>query len=550
MMRKIILGLLAVLALGTVAGDAQQTLPPNTVVGRLGIGPGPSQAIPFATLAGALGVVGVTGPPTTVAGQVATWANTTGTVLNSTPAAQARGSGFLNIDSATAFGDTNGTIAATDRTVYHTALSAARTDSLPLANTVNAGQTIYILDVRGVATASNTITLTRAGADTINGGTTFAAIAAAFGSSECWSDGVSRWACQAFASGGGGGVTSATIAAGTGISVAGTCAITSTGTCTITSNTTPLNNTWTGSNIFTGKAVFGNGKPWADVTSGANSCAAAVGNGSNNDTAAIQCQVTFMNATYGGGIVFFPPGSYKVTSTVTVGPGVMLVGAGRKATNITSAGADITVLTFAGAGNDFMGMNAISILGNQTGGATAVMVTADGVTNISDSNLWGGLYALQMAGSDGMVLNSFIMGFGSTGGNVVSNGSNWYIRVKFDDAGQSHLYGFWQQWDGVSAVSENHFVICDFTGNFSSAAVKISGGANVHIMVFQGGVIAPAGGAFSIENDQARFVSLSGVELGANISVNAIPTSIVASYGFSGIAAIGATCAANVAITC
>ena len=55
------------------------------------------------------------------------------------------------------------------------------------------------------------------------------------------------------------------------------------------------NNTWTGTNIWTGNAFFGSGSPWVDVKSGANSCAAAVGNNTADDTAAIQCQVTFMN---------------------------------------------------------------------------------------------------------------------------------------------------------------------------------------------------------------------------------------------------------------
>jgi hypothetical protein len=53
-MRKFILGLLALLALGSTAGT--QTLPANTVVGRLSIGPGPAQAIPFSTLAANLSV--------------------------------------------------------------------------------------------------------------------------------------------------------------------------------------------------------------------------------------------------------------------------------------------------------------------------------------------------------------------------------------------------------------------------------------------------------------------------------------------------------------
>src|SRR5882672_7485031 len=54
-MRKIILGLLAVVLLGSTVGNSQlvpfpQSLPPNTVVGRTGISAGPAQAIPFAIL--------------------------------------------------------------------------------------------------------------------------------------------------------------------------------------------------------------------------------------------------------------------------------------------------------------------------------------------------------------------------------------------------------------------------------------------------------------------------------------------------------------------
>jgi hypothetical protein len=47
-MKKLIVGFLALFALGSTV--TAQTLPPNTVVGRLGIGPGPAQAIPFAVL--------------------------------------------------------------------------------------------------------------------------------------------------------------------------------------------------------------------------------------------------------------------------------------------------------------------------------------------------------------------------------------------------------------------------------------------------------------------------------------------------------------------
>jgi hypothetical protein len=56
-----------------------QTLPPNTLVGRLGNGPGPSQAIPFSVLLSHLG--SVFGPSSSTVGHLAQWGNTTGTGL-------------------------------------------------------------------------------------------------------------------------------------------------------------------------------------------------------------------------------------------------------------------------------------------------------------------------------------------------------------------------------------------------------------------------------------------------------------------------------------
>jgi len=55
------------------------TLPANTVVGRLGVGVGPSQAIPFTTLFGQPGLLH--GPASSTVGHLATWNNTSGTEL-------------------------------------------------------------------------------------------------------------------------------------------------------------------------------------------------------------------------------------------------------------------------------------------------------------------------------------------------------------------------------------------------------------------------------------------------------------------------------------
>lgn len=149
----------------------------------------------------------------------------------------ARSSSGLNIDEATSTGDNNYTILSTDRTIYHTALTAARTDTLPAASSVNAGQQLIIADPRGAATSSNTVTVQRAGSDTVNGSTSVTAINLAFGLAFCTSDGVSRWNCQPFGGGGGGGgFSSAAIIAGNGVSLSGTCSSSTSISCTV--NTT------------------------------------------------------------------------------------------------------------------------------------------------------------------------------------------------------------------------------------------------------------------------------------------------------------------------
>jgi hypothetical protein len=157
-----------------------------------------------------------------------------------TTAAAARASSGLNIDECTSTGSSAYTIASTDRCVYHTSLTAAVTDTLPAAASVNPGQLLIINDFRGAASASNTITLQRGGSDTINGSTSAVAINSQYGWSVWMSDGVSRWTYQQGGSGSGSGagtVTNVGIAAGATIALSGACTITTSGTCTVAGRT-------------------------------------------------------------------------------------------------------------------------------------------------------------------------------------------------------------------------------------------------------------------------------------------------------------------------
>jgi hypothetical protein len=101
---------------------------------------------------------------------------------------------FSNGQAATlrSVADAPTTITATDGTVQYSSITAARIVTLPAANAVPPGFRILVIDASGSASAVNTITLTRAGADTINGGTT-AAIVNPYGCRELVSDGISKW---------------------------------------------------------------------------------------------------------------------------------------------------------------------------------------------------------------------------------------------------------------------------------------------------------------------------------------------------------------------
>jgi hypothetical protein len=87
--------------------------------------------------------------------------------------------------------DTAYTIATTqDAYVAVTSITAARTITLPAATT--AGQILWIFDESGSVTSTNTITITRAGTDTIEGQTTNV-ISSAYGATCLESNGAGKW---------------------------------------------------------------------------------------------------------------------------------------------------------------------------------------------------------------------------------------------------------------------------------------------------------------------------------------------------------------------
>jgi hypothetical protein len=100
----------------------------------------------------------------------------------------------------TAVANANYTALATDRIIAFTSIGAARTVSLPASSSYPTGTVLKIVDESGSCSATNTITVSPNGSDTINGGST-AAIQSAYGFIELESSGAGKWTILAAANG-------------------------------------------------------------------------------------------------------------------------------------------------------------------------------------------------------------------------------------------------------------------------------------------------------------------------------------------------------------
>ena len=92
----------------------------------------------------------------------------------------------------TAVSDAAYSVLTTDRLVAYTALTAARTVSLPAASAYPTGVILQVVDESGACSASKTITINRAGSDTIEGATSFV-INAPYGALALESNGSNAW---------------------------------------------------------------------------------------------------------------------------------------------------------------------------------------------------------------------------------------------------------------------------------------------------------------------------------------------------------------------
>lgn len=523
-LQGLVLGALALLSLPILVALAQvnpQNMPSNTLYGRLGIGPGPGQAIPLTTIAQNLN------------GSLSVGSSVVGSGTNA--ALLYNNSGVLGNLS------TLGTSYFANNSVTNSILSTAGAATLKGNPTGSAGANVQDFTLSGL-----TLKATPDGANDLL--LLYDNSAGAFKKVTPNSIAAVNTAGVATLNGLSGALS---IGAGSNISVtalgsAVTVAVT--GTPTLSGN-----NTFSGVQKFSGASYFGNGQPWVDAKSGANSCAAAAGDGVTDDTTALQCQINYLNTTYGAGILHIGPATYLISAGgLIIKGGVHIVGDG-PTSSIIKTNTDSKVITFDSATcSRWAALENVWVQGYQNSAATqdAVTVGANCPVLLRDNYIWGGKSGLTTAGVDGFYENNFICGASASGANVNSTGANWYVRDKLDTCGFTVSVGFSQGTACCSlGVAENHLVASDLSGSFTDSVAINDGGGTTAITIFSESIFSAP-----IVITNAKHTSIIGGELGSTMLSNAVGTlAVTGTFAFAATTATGAgtrSCSANINLTC
>lgn len=247
----------------------------------------------------------------------------------------------MGVDGYTSRGDAIYTILTTDRTVAVTAaFTAARIFTLPAANGVPAGHEIVIADAAANISASNTLTLARAGSDTINNAATTYVLNAAGAACLARSDGTSKWIIQSIGAGAASGVSTFNTRSGAvTLSAADIAAVahgpftalasaTTTDLSTITTIGVSITGTTTITGFGTGASLMRIGKFAGALTLTHNATSLILPGGANITTAAGDCFIALSDASGNWTVVDYTKanGTAVVGASVSAGDGISVAG--------------------------------------------------------------------------------------------------------------------------------------------------------------------------------------------------------------------------------
>lgn len=192
-----------------------------------------------------------------------------------------------------------------------------------------------------------------------------------------------------------------------------------------------------GANTWTANQYFKSGDPWFDVKA-----FGAVGDGSTDDSSAINNAITTANAA-GGGVVYFPPGTYVVASRVILKSGASLLGSGRSSTTIKGNTGVTSAVLYGSTTNAYSNafIRDLTINGNASAFSSDIQgISIDSgsrvrITSVRITNTYQiGIYETNC--TDMSVDNSFFDNVGitsSTSGNVIDMVNATRGKVAFNN---------------------------------------------------------------------------------------------------------------------
>lgn len=250
----------------------------------------------------------------------------------------------------------------------------------------------------------------------------------------------------------------------------------------------------TGRMVYSTDAIRGpyldQGAQWVHLAGGALNVklAGAKGDGSTNDTTAISSALTALSSA-GGGILYFPPGTYMINSTLTLVSNVVLRGAGKGVSSIklmSGVAANTQMLT--GSSIARCGIESLTLDGNRsansaTSGLTGIRWDTVTWSHLRDVRITGvtlhGVDASTANSDNNIALCDFDdYGTGGTGFGVVFLNNchrNRIIGCRSQNSLQGVGFAIDDRSGGTGPNASNHNIIAHCTTHGGDYGIQVQG---------------------------------------------------------------------------
>jgi len=225
----------------------------------------------------------------------------------------------------------------------------------------------------------------------------------------------------------------------------------------------------------------------------------AVGNGAANDTTAIQNTITAVGAA-GGGVVYFPPGTYLINAALTIGnSGVSLVGAGQSVTFIKQSGGAANTLNFTSTTGACI--FDLSIIHSSSSTGQAIKLLSCFQTTIRNVTVAGHTMAVYASSSNTTSVLSCVMS--SVAKVCVLDGTSAYFNVLY-----TQFTGGTTMVDFGGSGGKGTVAFCDFAGG--TTGVSMTFGSQYRVVGNSG--MAALTTPFSYASDFGLYQAGNGVD--------------------------------------